>query len=603
MKQKLTIKNTTQEKRCFKYRLVTIGVGAIILIGLLFIRLVYLQIDQHYYYQTLSDKNKIDLVPIPPRRGIIYDRHGEILAKNIAVFSLVVIPDRAKHLKKSLEALRTIIPISPADLEEFDEQLKEHRRFDEIPLKIELSDKEVARFAINRYRFPGFFVKAELIRNYPLGQAFAHVVGYVGRINIVELDQIDTSNYAGTNFIGKVGIEKYYEPQLHGKVGYKKIETDAAGHIIRTLEMNSSESGSDLYLTIDSKLQLVAEQALGDERGAVVAIQPSTGQVLVLASKPSYDPNLFVTGISNQDYQTLQNNEAHPLFNRTVRGLYAPGSTIKPFIALEGLNSQVVTPAEKIFDPGWYRVPNTEHVFHDWKKGGHGWVNISKAIIESCDTFFFNLAYQLGIGRIDYILDLFGFGKMTGIDINEELVGNIPTPEWKMRYVGLPWYTGDTVLCAIGQSYVQVTPLQLAVATATLANRGEILTPYLLYALKRTHHPVAKQLPILKDKLLFDQSEWDIVVKAMSLVTRLGTGYHFGRTSYTVAAKTGTAQVVSRRFKEDENVPYKLRPDSWFIAFAPVNHPKIAIAVLTEHSDSAPIVARKVLDYYLLKEM
>ncbi|MBU0455327.1 MAG: penicillin-binding protein 2 [Gammaproteobacteria bacterium] len=608
MNERLTIKNYIRETRLFRLRLIIAVVVAFIATLLLVARLVDLQILQHKHYTTLSAKNDIDLRPMTPRRGIIYDRNGVILAKNIPVFSLMVRPDRVKDLKNALSQIKGLITISDDDLQRFQKALKQHRKFDEIPLKVKLNDQEVAIFEVNRFKFPGFSIQAELIRSYPFQDAFAHVLGYVGRINTQELDRVDASNYAGTNFIGKVGIEKYYESQLHGEVGYSKVETDASGEVLRTLDQLPPIKGEDIYLTIDSQLQIAAKNALNNKPGAIVAIQPSTGQVLALVSQPAYDPNDFVIGISHKEFNALQSDMTHPLYNRALRGLYPPGSTIKPFIALAGLSCGTVTPKTRIFDPGWYQIPGTKHIFRDWtwRQGGHGWTNLNSAIVESCDTYFYILAHKLGIDRIDDMLAQFGFGKPTGIDMGEELGGNIPTPEWKWKVQGTKWYAGDTVQTSIGQGYTQTTPLQLAAATATLANRGARFQPQLLYAVKTPDGEIAQTDPTQIDPVILNHPNyWDVVLKAMQGVITKGTGYRFGRPPYTVAAKTGTAQVSKEQYdkhEKDLNIPEQLRDNSVFIAFAPFDHPQIAVAVIVEHNMNAPIVARKVLDYYLLSE-
>ncbi|MGD9152102.1 MAG: penicillin-binding protein 2 [Gammaproteobacteria bacterium] len=599
------IKNSTKEMLLLKRRIIVISIAITILTLILAGRLFALQIIQHKYYTTLSKLNSIDLNPIEPRRGIIYDRNGIILAKNIPTFSLMVTPSKTQNLNQTITELNKIIPLSKNDLEQFHKQFKQHRRFEQILLKLKLTEEEAAKFAVNSFRFPGFSVQTKLIRQYPLGETFAHVIGYVGRINTRDLNTIDTANYAATNFIGKVGIEKYYEPQLHGLVGYQKIETDANGKTIRTINTTPPTPGNNLYLTIDSRLQQVAAKALTKHNGAVVAIQPSTGEILAIASNPSYDPNTFINGISYHDFQQLQHDKNHPLYNRPLRGLYPPGSTIKPFIAIEGLKTNTITAAQKIFDPGWYQIPNTTHIFHDWRRTGHGWVNLSKAIIESCDTYFWKLANALGIRQIDEILNQFNFGTQTGIDMQEELPGNVPSPEWKLKYNGQAWFKGDTANAGIGQGYIEVTPLQLATATAILANRGMHLKPHLLYATQSPDGTITKTQPTEEPPVILNNPKnWETVINAMSKVITGATGYRFGhKPPYTVAAKTGTAQLVSLQYAEFNNIseiPKNLRDNSVFITFAPTNHPKIALAIVSENSTDAPRIAREILDYYLL---
>lgn len=605
MKHKYFIKNSAHEMLLLKRRILAISIIITIFTLVLIARLFYLQVIQHKYYTTLSTSNALDITPIEPRRGIIYDRNGVILAKNIPTFILMINPSQIKNLDRKIAELNKIIPLSKNDLEQLHKQLKQHRRFEQIPLKLKLTEEDVARFAVNNFRFPGFSVQAKLIRQYPLGKTFAHVLGYVGRINTQDLNNIDTANYAATNFIGKVGIEKYYEKLLHGTVGYKKIENDVDGKIIRVINTNPPAQGNNIYLTIDSKLQQVAMDALAKHNGAVVAIAPATGEILAMASNPSYDPNLFVNGIDYQDFKKLQLNKNHPLYNRPIRGLYPPGSTIKPFIALEGLTTNTISPFHRIFDPGWYQIPNTARIFHDWKKAGHGWVNLPKAIIESCDTYFWKLGGKLGIRQIDEVLNQFNFGKPTGVDMKEELSGNIPSPEWKLRYTGHSWYKGDTANAVIGQGYIESTPLQLATATSILANRGMHLTPHLLYATHASDGTITKTKPTEKPPVILDNAKnWNIVIQAMGKVIYGPTGFRYGRAPYTIAAKTGTAQLVSLQYAEFNKVssiPKNLRDNSVFIAFAPIDKPKIAVASVCENSKEAPRITRKIIDYYLLK--
>lgn len=606
--KRLTIKNRAHEASLFKRRLWVIVLIMLFLIFAIIVRLIYLQIGKHQYYTTLSRKNEIALKPIPPRRGLIFSRNGVLLAQNQAVFSLMVTPSKVDNLSQELTAIQKILKISPQNLVDFYKEKGQKRRFDAVTLKEDLSETDVAIFAVNRYQFPGFSVQARLMRYYPLNQMTVDTVGYVGRINSREQAAIDNSNYAATSYIGKRGIEKYFESQLHGNVGYKEIEADSGGATVRTLGQVPAKAGVNLYLTIDTPLQATANAALKGLRGAVVAIQPATGQILALASEPNYQPNLFVTGISSKIYNGLQSNPDHPLYNRTVSGLYAMGSTIKPFIALEGLNSGTITADSKIFDPGWFRLPKTKHIYHNWNRGGFGWVNLHRAIVLSDDTYFYHLATLLGINRIDSILHQFGFGTKTNVEIPSELAGTVPSPDYKMKLTGHKWYTGDTVITGIGQGYSLATPLQLAMATATLANHGKRFQAQLL---KAYQIPGNKIVPIkakaLTPIVLKNPNYWNMVIDAMQGVVRSahGTGYRFGKNiAYSVAAKTGTAQVFT--LKDDKNsdqlLPERERDNSLFIAFAPVKNPQIAVVVVVENNPSAPVVARKIIDYYLLKQ-
>lgn len=610
MPKRLTLKDYFSESQLFNRRIITSTLLVSLLALSLIIRFVYLQVIEHKRYIILSHHNQVTLLPIAPNRGLIYDRHGVLLAENLPVFSLEIIPDHVKDPKETITQLKKIINISNDDIEQFYKSIKQHRPFEPIPLKLKLTEEEVASFYVNQYHFPGVVVNARLIRHYLMGSALSNVTGYVGRINAEDLRHIDTANYGDTNFIGKVGIEKYYENELHGKVGYQQAEVDAGGHIFRVLKRIPPIPGDDLYLTIDSRLQIAAIKALGKERGAIVAIQPKTGQVLALVSHPSYDPNLFVTGINAKDYQKLQNSPAKPLYNRAIRGRFPSASTIKPFFALEGLDSHIITPNTTIKDPGWFKLPNNNHIYHDWKPGGHGLVNVSKGLIVSCDTFFYQLAVNLGITRMVDILNRFGFGRVTSIDLAEEMPGLVPNPTWKRGALGTSWYTGDTIILGIGQGFMLTTPLELANATATLANRGQHFKPELMLSLKHPDATETQTEPLLKDSVMLNNNQaWGVVIDAMQKVITStlpwGTGYSFGRNpAYTIAAKTGTGQVYSfaRNHVAQDQLPKHLRDHSLFIAFAPVENPEIALAVIVENSPIAPIVARKVMDYYLITE-
>lgn len=583
----------------------------IILAGLLIFRLAFLQIHKNKLYQTLSINNSMDLIPIEPTRGLIFDRNGVLLADNIPVFSLDVIPDKAHNLAKMLVDIGKIVTLSDADLLQFHKQLKQHRRFDGIPLKLRLSDAEVSRFAENQHLFPGVVIKARLIRHYPFGVGFSHVLGYVGQINNDELKKIDSANYSASHYIGKLGIEKFFEDELHGKVGYQEVERDANGEPIRILKNIKPIPGKNLYLAIDSQLQLAAEQALAGRRGAIVAIEPGTGQILALISMPSYDPNLFVLGISTTDFHTLQQLPDHPLYNRAVRGLYPLASTIKPYLALEALDEGIVTAEDTIFDQGTFVLNNSRHIFRDWKQHGHGAVNLTRAITVSCDTYFYQLAPKLGIHRIDDILHRFGFGELTGIELDEEIPGLIASPEWKRQVQKSAWYPGDTINSVIGQGNMQATPLQLAVGVATIANHGQHFTPSLLSAMQEPGEAVERQTPELLEAIaLRDNNTWDVIINAMQQVIESpeGTGHRFGpHPLYTVAAKTGTAQVHSKsqelKGSEDQSkLPEQLRDHGLFIAFAPVIQPRIALAIIVEHDKLvATPIAKQLLDTYLGK--
>lgn len=604
--QNLSIKNHLQETRLFQNRcLLMLCITALIIVSVL-ARLIYLQVFQHGFYFGLSRQNVLDVRPVAPTRGLIYDRNGVLLANNIPTFTLTIIPEQAKPLDKTLTKLKSMVDLNDDELERFNQALKQYHRFDPVPLKYKLSEKQVDQIYLSHYRLPGVNIRAELMRNYPLGEITSDVVGYVGRINARELLDLNAENYSATPVIGKTGIEKQFEAQLHGHVGNETVETDASGREIRQIKTADAKPGQNLTLTIDSHLQKIALDALGNLSGAIVAVDPNNGQVLALVSTPTFDPNQFVVGLSHKQYQQLIQQPDHPLINRAVHGVFAAASTAKPFYVLEGYSSGLLSPKETIYDPGWFRINGTKHIYHDWHDGGHGWVNATKAIAVSCDTFFYHLALKLGLHRLDDILNQFGFGQKTGIALPSESKGLLPTPEWKMASQGRPWYTGDTVVAGIGQGYVLVTPLQLAMATAALSVKGQRYKPQLL--LKTQDDP--KQPATTKDSTpLLPVSNintwmWNSVIHAMNdVITKpYGTGLHFGRhAKYSVAAKTGTAQVYGHtrdEYRVRTTIPKRLRNDSLFIAFAPIDKPKIALTVVVEHDASAPQIARKVLDAY-----
>lgn len=601
------LKNPYRDRQSFTRRIIAVIILTIILSLALVIRLAYLQITEHHKYATLSHQNQFAIIPVPPKRGLIYDRNGIIIAKNFPSFSLDIIPEHTKKLDATIANLKNIIVINDDDVKQFKKSLRHHRRFEPVPIKFKLTEQEVAKFYVNRYRLPGVIITARLMRQYPTSVQLAHVLGFVGRINNRDYDHLDKTNYSGTNYIGKTGIEKKYEPILHGQVGYKQIEIDASGRSVRSIKYSPARSGENIYLTLDTKLQEVAVKALRSEHGAVVAIDPKTGEILAMASMPAYDPNQFVTGINHKDFNALQNEEGKPLYNRATIGQYAMASTVKPFIALQGLDLDLITPHFLIHDKGYFKLPTAKHIYHDWNSRGHGDVNVTKAIVISCDTFFYHLAYRLGMSRISDILERFGFGQSTGVDLPGERAGLVPNPHWKHTHLHQPWYTGDTILSGIGQGYMLATPLQLAVATATLANRGTRTTPRLL--LKRVTadgQTIVNRPHVLDPVMLRNNKNWNAIFKAMQKVITApnGTGGRFGRTPpYTVAGKTGTAQIhIPFRFRslKDEYRPKKYRNHSLFIAFAPIINPKIAVAVVTEHNPFAPRIARHVIDYYLL---
>lgn len=579
----------------------------IILSLILVLRLAYLQISEFKRYQTLSLKNQMNIIPISPPRGVILDRNGVLLAENIPVYVLEIVPEHVKDIKQTFINLQQLLPsITDDDIENFKRARLQNRSFIPIPIKLKLSQEEVAVFATNQYHFPGVSIKARSMRHYPLGEMTGHVLGYVGRINIQELRQVDASNYRATNFIGKSGIEKFYEDILHGSVGYQMVETDVSGRTLRVLNKVNPHSGAKLYLTLDIKLQEAAYKALEGKRGAVVVIDSHNGEVLTMVSSPSFDPNLFVGGVSTKDYKILSNALQRPLFNRAVRGVYPPASTIKPFVGLAGLDKGFVTPEFEIYDRGKFKLPTASHVFRDWKKTGHGAINFNRAITVSCDTYFYQLGSKMGISNIEDMLVQFGLGQLSHIDLHEEANGIVPSIRWKRQTKSVSWYPGDTVITSIGQGFMLATPLQMANATASLSQHGQRFRPHLLLKKVNTDTDIAHNYKLIEEYpvRLKNEANWDIVAAAMNsvLTSNEGTGYRFGRNPpYPVAGKTGTAQVHSGRQYEKtryEDIPEALRDNSLFIGFTPVKNPDIAIAVVVENDVSAATVARKVLDTY-----
>lgn len=606
MAERITLKDSYHEMRQFRLRMIVAGICMLVLFGLLIARYFHLQIIDYEKYRTESDRNRVQLLPIAPRRGLIYDRNGELLADNLASFSLDIVKERVDGLDATLQRLRTLLKIDDDDIEKFNRRMRDRRPYQPVPLKLHLSEEEIAIVAINRFRLPGVQVDAELARYYPAGETFAHALGYVGRISDEDLDNIDSVNYDGTHYIGKLGVERFYEDQLHGKVGYQNVETNARGRVLRVLERTDPEPGQNLTLFLDANLQRIAAQALEGQRGAIVAIDPNNGGVLVQMSAPSFDPNLFVNGISGKDYKTLRDSPDMPLYNRTLQGTYPPGSTVKPMYALAGLHYGAVTPFTRISDPGFYQLPGDSRFYRDWKKGGHGTVDLKIAVSQSCDIYFYDLAHKLTIDKMHDFAVSFGLGNPTGIDNTHERPGLMPSREWKRRTRKLAWYPGETLSAGIGQGYVQTTPLQLAVMTSVIANRGERFQPRLV-------HKIGDQeiaVPEASKFQISDPAYWDVVIDAMQEVVHgaRGTGKSISHDlQYHIAGKTGTAQVVgyAQGIKYDASQVAKRRRDhALFIAFAPVEDPQIAVAIIVENgehgaSTAAPI-ARKLFDAYLL---
>ena len=601
----------------FRFR-VAFAAGVVVLaFSLLIGRFTFLQVLQHEYYTTRAEDNRISLIPIPPNRGIIEDRNGVVLARNYSAFTLEITPSKVEDLDQTIESLGELIDIQPKDKRRFRKLLDESRSFESLPIRTRLSDEEVARFSANRYRFPGVEVKARLFRQYPLGPIASHAIGYINRINKADLESIEekeqSANYKGTEHIGKTGLEKTYEFQLHGETGYEKVETDAGGRAVRSLTRTAPTPGSKLTLTLDIKLQEMAEKAFGDRRGSLVAIEPSTGGILALVSTPTFDPNLFVDGIRTEDWEQLNNSPDRPMINRALNGAYPPGSTFKPFMALAALETGKRTANQAISDPGSFTFAG--HTFRDDKKGGHGAVDMYKSIVQSCDTYYYMLANDMGIDAIARFMGPLGFGSRTGVDIDGESEGVLPSPEWKKKRFKRPeqrkWFGGETISIGIGQGYNAYTPIQLAQATATLANNGVLFRPHLVKYVTDSRSGEKTMIePEPLRKLPWKQSHIDTIKRAMVGVNKEGTGARaFAGSEYVAAGKTGTAQVFSLKGADYKahRIKQELRDHALFIAFAPADQPKIALAVLVENggfgAQSAAPIARMVMDYYLLGKL
>lgn len=605
-----TIRNTSQERELFQRRAFVAIIAVILLTGVLAGRFYYLQIVEHETYTTISDRNRVQVQPVPPTRGLIYDRNGVLLAENRPVFSLTIIPEQVPDMEALIEEIRGIVEVRPEDVESFHRRLDERRRpFEPVPLRYHLSEAEMARLAVNRHSLPGVETEARLVRYYPYGRLTSHVLGYVGRINEQDARRIDQVAYAGTHYIGKTGLERVYEKELHGEVGYQNVETNARGRVMRVLEREDPSPGQDLTLHLDVRLQQVAHQALGDRRGAVVAINPETGGLLAQVSTPGFDTNKFVTGIDHDSYAALRDSPDKPLFNRATRGQYPPGSTIKPMLALAGLASDTVTQSEIVYDPGYYELPNSSQVFRNWKRGGHGETTLYDAIVLSSDTYFYKMAYEMGGRLMADHLEHFGFGSVTSLDVRDELPGILPSPEWKRRVHDKPWYPGDSVNMGIGQGYFLSTPLQLAATTSVLANRGERQPPrHLRYI--NGDIPARQLLPdVVRPSVeIANESDWEYVINAMEDVVHSSRGTARGINpglNYRVAGKSGTSQVFSlegEEYDEDE-IAERMRDHALFVAFAPADDPEIAVSVLVENggggSSTAAPVARQVMDAWI----
>jgi penicillin-binding protein 2 len=605
------LRDPQRELLYFRRRLMIAGAVVIVAFGGLLGRFVYLQLFQHRHYQTLAESNRIAIVPIVPNRGVMTDRNGIVLAQSYSAYTLEVTPSRVKNLDETIDELAGIVEVQARDRKRFKRLLEESKNFESLPLRTRLSDEEVARFAVNRYRFPGVEIKARLFRQYPFGEVASHVTGYISRINDKDVERIDswneTANYKGSDYIGKVGVELAYERELHGTTGWEEVEVDAGGRAVRTLSRTSPISGNNLRLALDIRLQQAAEAAFGDRRGAVVAIEPSTGDVLAFVSKPGFDPNLFVDGIDPTNWELLNESPDKPLLNRPLRGAYPPGSSIKPYLALAALTSGKRTAAQTIFDPGFYQIAGSAHRFRDDKPGGHGYVDMFKSIVASCDTYYYMLAGETDIDDTHAFLSQFSFGRKTGIDIEGELLGVLPSRAWKRERFKDKWYLGDSISAGIGQGYNAFTPIQQAQAIAIIANDGVALAPHLVKSVENVKDGSVRQIALQPTQALHVKPEHLAVIKnALVGVPREGTSAQaFVGTKYVSAGKTGTSQVYSLKGeKYSKQVDERLRDHAWYIAYAPADQPRIAIAVLVENggfgAQAAAPIARAVFDYYLL---
>ena len=607
MKQHFPLKNMQQEKRIYKGRIFFAIFIVVICLLILICRYAYLQIVHYDDFTTASDKNRIRLQPLAPARGYIYDRNGVLLADNYPVFTATLSRADVSDIDDTINRLIPVLGLTEEDVERFKSRVKTARKTERIAIKLNLNEADIAKFSEVKYVFPGVKIETQMTRYYPHGELFAHVLGYVGRINDKELKSIDKDLYAGTNLIGKIGVEKSYEELLHGTPGYESVEADAHGNILRNLGRKAPIRGNDLYLSIDYGLQMVAAQQLADRRGAIVAMDPRTGEILALVSSPSFNPNLFVTGISSKDYSGLRDNLDQPLYNRAVQGVYPPGSTIKPMFGLGGIHYGLVDWGTAISDPGYFNLPGDSHRFRDHKKTGHGTVNLHKAQVVSCDTYFYILSYRMGIEKMNDWMRQFGFGEKTGVDLPSESSGLYPSPEWKMRTRKSKWLKGETISVSIGQGAFTATPLQLAMATAITANKGSHVTPHVLRDNKGAKKFTVHNAPDGKIQFNGTEQDWVNMHAAMIDVIQTGTGRGIkGGLQYSIAGKTGTAQVKSiaqgKRYNEAA-----LSSRQWdhglCVGFAPADNPEIAIAVVWEngkHGGSAAQLARPVFDYWLV---
>ncbi|EHD2251458.1 penicillin-binding protein 2 [Vibrio vulnificus] len=618
-KRRTTIRDYQAEARLFANRALVAFFGIVALMGVLVTNLYNIQVNQYQDYKTRSNDNRIKVVPIAPNRGLIYDRNGVLLAENRPVFDLEITPEKVKNMDATIAQLQTLFEITPEQIERFHRERKRTRRFKSVPILNQLTEKQVAVFSVNQYRFPGVEVSGTLKRHYPYGEILTHVIGYVSRINDRDMQRLSDegkeANYQATRDIGKLGIEKFYEDMLHGTAGYQEVEVNSRGRVIRTLKFVPPVPGKDIVLNIDIKLQTYVHQLLDGRRGSAIVLDPKDNGILAMVSSPSYDPNAFVHGISGKGYSDLLNDKNRPLVNRSTLGIYPPASTVKPFIAVSALQEGVVTPNTTRNDPGYWRIPNSDtRPFRDWLRWGHGRVNLVQSIEESVDTFFYQIAYDMGIDRLSNWMSMFGFGDYTGIDIFEESKANMPTRDWKMSRHKTPWYKGDTIPVGIGQGYWTATPMQLAKATSVLVNEGNVTAPHLLRA--TIENGEAFDSRVLSDYVTYPPIQnvpdryWNLAKEGMRLVNhgKKGTARRsFTGMSYMTAGKSGTAQVFGlaedQEYNADELAEH-LRDHALFTGFAPFDDPKIIVTIVLENagggsSNGAP-VARRIFDKVLL---
>jgi penicillin-binding protein 2 len=611
LKQRPTIRDHSAEANLFARRAFVGFVFVLGLVAVLITNLYNIQVKDHQDYQTRSNDNRIKVIPIAPNRGLIYDRNGVLLAENKPVYNLEVIPEEVDNLEKSLELVSQLITITEQEKQDFLKDIKNTRRFKSQVLKARLDEADVATFSVNQHKFPGFSIEARLARYYPFGDTLTHALGYVAKLNRKELNKLEqegqATNYRATHDIGKLGIEKYYEQLLHGQVGSQRVEVNNRGRVIRTLSMLPPQPGSDLVLTLDIGLQQIAQHALKNMRGAVVVMDAKDGGILALYSNPSYDPNLFVHGISSKNYKALLNPD-RPLINRATQGRYAPASTIKPHMAILALEENMVTEGTTMWDPGFFQIQNVEHKWRDWKRWGHGHVDVYKAIEESCDTYFYDTAYRLGITKISNFMARFGFGDLSGIDIHEETTAILPSKEWKENRFKESWWPGDTISVGIGQGYWTATPIQIANATNILVNKGINHPPHLAQVAKKEDDVTQINNEEKPPVVLNNPDNWRIAIDAMhNTVTKVtGTAHKaFKGVNYDPAGKTGTAQVVSIAQGEKydaESLKERQRDNAIYVGFAPYNNPQIVVSIVVENNGGgstvgAPI-ARQLMDYY-----